>query len=362
MTADAYEQLAQRLDALPNGFPRTESGIELRILKKIYTEDEAEITTSLKLMPQPPDQIAEGLGRDSAGMAEKLEDMVVTGKIGGMGPKDARMYHILPWVVGVYEFQMPFMDKELAELFEEYIEEGKLFEEIGKFSPGFLYAIPIEQAIDAEQKIHPYENVREMMNKAKTFVTRDCICRKEQKLLGNECGKPQGNCISFSTNENAFEDDYHGRIVDREEAERIMKEAADAGMVHSTMNMDEETYHFCNCCPCCCGVLRGMRRFNKPGVLTRSNFYASINPDDCVQCGTCADERCPMEAISEGDDAYEVNRERCIGCGVCVPTCPSEAISLVRKPEDECVQAPANVVAWMMERSASTGKPLDSFL
>jgi hypothetical protein len=36
MSADVYERLAQKLDALPNGYPRTESGVELRILEKIF--------------------------------------------------------------------------------------------------------------------------------------------------------------------------------------------------------------------------------------------------------------------------------------------------------------------------------------
>jgi ferredoxin len=204
--------------------------------------------------------------------------------------------------------------------------------------------------------------VRELMDKAVSFITRDCICRKEQRLLGNDCGKPQGNCISFSSLEGAFDGDYHGRIVDRTEAEKIMKEAAEAGLVHSTMNMTDEVYHFCNCCPECCGLIRGTKRFNKPGVLAKSNFYASVDPDECVSCGTCADERCPMEAVSEGDDAYEVNRDRCIGCGVCVPTCPSEAIKLVRKSEEEHIKAPDNMIAWMMERSMSTGKSLERFM
>jgi hypothetical protein len=64
MIEDVYERLAQRLDALPNGFPRTETGVELRVLKKIFTEDEAEITCALKLMPERPEQIAERLGRN----------------------------------------------------------------------------------------------------------------------------------------------------------------------------------------------------------------------------------------------------------------------------------------------------------
>ena len=362
MSGDVYEQLAQRLDALPNGYPRTESGIELKILKKIYTEEEAEITCSLKLLLQTPEQIAEGLGRDPEGMADKLEDMVKRGEIIGVGPLENRAYQIVPFVFGIYEFQLPRMDKELAELMEEYIEDGRLFEEIGKHKPSIMHTVPIEQAIDAQLEIHPYENVREMMNKAKSFITRDCICRKEQKLLGNDCGKPQANCLSMSLKEGGFGIDYVGRVVDREEAERIMKEAADAGLVHATINITDDFYHVCNCCTCCCGMLRGTKQFNKPGVLAKSNYYAAIDPDECASCGTCADERCPMEAISESDDAYEVNRERCIGCGVCVPTCPSEAISLVRKPEEECIQAPANMVSWMMERSMETGKSLEPFM
>ncbi|MHA1534896.1 MAG: 4Fe-4S binding protein, partial [Promethearchaeota archaeon] len=34
------------------------------------------------------------------------------------------------------------------------------------------------------------------------------------------------------------------------------------------------------------------------------------------------------------DDISEVNKARCIGCGVCVPTCTSEAISLIKKDEE----------------------------
>ncbi|UCD57349.1 MAG: 4Fe-4S binding protein, partial [Candidatus Hydrogenedentota bacterium] len=208
----------------------------------------------------------------------------------------------------------------------------------------------------------PYESVRQLMDKAKAFATRNCICRKTQGLMENRCDKPTGNCISMSMDEHAFDIHYLARTVDREEAERIMKEAADAGLVHATRNMTDDTYHFCNCCACCCGLLLGVTRLNAPGMLAKSNYWASIDPDTCVACGTCADERCPMGAISEKEDAYEVDRDRCIGCGVCAPTCPSESISLVRKPADECIRAPANEVSWMMERSTDTGKALDKFM
>jgi hypothetical protein len=34
MPADLYKKLAQRLDAIPNGFPATEGGVELKILAR----------------------------------------------------------------------------------------------------------------------------------------------------------------------------------------------------------------------------------------------------------------------------------------------------------------------------------------
>ena len=48
--------------------------------------------------------------------------------------------------------------------------------------------------------------------------------------------------------------------------------------------------------------------------------------DDCISCGSCAND-CPVEAISVGDSKYEINAETCIDCGACVGSCPIEAIS-----------------------------------
>ncbi len=43
MSEDAYGLLADALDALPNRFPRTPSGVEIRLLKKVFTEEEARL-------------------------------------------------------------------------------------------------------------------------------------------------------------------------------------------------------------------------------------------------------------------------------------------------------------------------------
>ena len=59
---DVYKRLAKRLDQLPHGYPATESGVELKILRKIFTPDEAEMTLKLKYSPETADAIAERLG------------------------------------------------------------------------------------------------------------------------------------------------------------------------------------------------------------------------------------------------------------------------------------------------------------
>ncbi|SJZ40317.1 DUF362 domain-containing protein [Selenihalanaerobacter shriftii] len=47
--------------------------------------------------------------------------------------------------------------------------------------------------------------------------------------------------------------------------------------------------------------------------------------DECISCGVCEDE-CPVEAISEGDDKFDIDADECIDCGVCADACPVEAI------------------------------------
>ena len=47
--------------------------------------------------------------------------------------------------------------------------------------------------------------------------------------------------------------------------------------------------------------------------------------DECVSCGTCAEE-CPSEAISEGEDMYVIDQDKCTECGTCVEVCPTGAI------------------------------------
>ena len=64
------------------------------------------------------------------------------------------------------------------------------------------------------------------------------------------------------------------------------------------------------------------------GKLEESIMPAVVNKEECVNCGTCAEE-CPEEAITIGEDEIPViNTEKCNECGTCAENCPSEAISV----------------------------------
>ncbi len=63
-----------------------------------------------------------------------------------------------------------------------------------------------------------------------------------------------------------------------------------------------------------------------------------------------------MEAISLDDDHAVQDLDRCIGCGLCVTTCPTESLSLVRKPESEQPYVPKDFVETNIKLGQARGK------
>lgn len=55
------------------------------------------------------------------------------------------------------------------------------------------------------------------------------------------------------------------------------------------------------------------------------------------------------------DEKAVVNKDRCIGCGLCVTTCPSEAIELVLKPEEQLKTPPPTSMEQMMNMAVKRG-------
>lgn len=357
MSDPIYKKLAGVLDTLPNGFPESETGVELKILEMAFTPEEAAIFCDLKLSFETPEQIAERSGRSLEGLEDKLMAMWDRGLVFGVDFGTVKMFKMIPWVFGLYEFQLKRMTKEFAELCEKYapVFGPQFFEN----QPQLMQVVPIEEEISAEnaQVALPYEKVSGIIEKGKAFAVNDCICKKEKELLGQRCDKPMEVCLAIAPVPGIFENHpLGGRPITKEEAYEILRKSEEAGLVHMTSNFEHGHIYICNCCGCCCGVLRSINDMGiDAGRVVNAHYYAVINPSDCVGCGLCRDERCQVNAIEEKDDIFEIIKDKCIGCGVCISTCPSKAISLIRKDPEEIVTPPSSEMAWFKLRGGLRG-------
>jgi ferredoxin len=357
MTEEVYRRLAETLDAIPNGFPATESGVELRLLAKIFTPEEAALASVMSLTKEPADRIAARAGIDTRLARQTLKAMVRKGQI-LVGRQDRSLtFGLMPFVVGIYEEQLPRLDQEMAELFEAYFQEAHGF--IAKHVPPIHRVIPVEEAVPAGIEIYPYERATALLEGAKAWGVRDCICRIQQKLVGKGCDHPVENCLVFAPVEGIFASSETTREITKAEALEILREAEDAGLVHSPGNYQDGNHYICNCCTCCCGVLRSVAEFSIPSAVAHSDFVAVVDAGLCAGCGDCL-ERCQFGALALPGDICLVDAGSCVGCGLCVTACvcrdgTSQALYLERRPAGEIPPPPANFKDWMAQRARARG-------
>ncbi len=81
MGEEMYLKLAKVLDTLPNGFPTTESGVEIKLLKKIFRPEDIELFCDLRLSFETTQQISERTGRPLEGLEDHLIEMWQRGPI-----------------------------------------------------------------------------------------------------------------------------------------------------------------------------------------------------------------------------------------------------------------------------------------
>jgi electron transport complex protein RnfB len=354
-----YERLAAKLDELPNGFPRTGSGVELRILERIFSPEDATLALQLLPVPESAAAVARRLRRPVEELIPLLDGMVARGQIGSLKVKGEKKYVLMPFVLGIYEFQLPRMDAELAAMVEEYF--PAMVGVLGGHKPALARVVPVNARIDAHAEVLPYESMRNLLAGARSFRLMNCICRTEQATLGKPCSHPIETCMAFSPEEDAYDDtlaEGFGRSITREEALAVLELAEREGLVHCTYNTKRQQMFVCNCCSCCCGFLRGVTEFAAPHLLVRSDFVAAVDADSCTSCEECAHGRCPMNAIAASDGSFAVDRERCIGCGLCTVVCPTDAISLTRRPRAERSKPAPGLVSWAFSKSVHRHGPL----
>ena len=355
MSKDVYARLREQLDQYSIGFPATESGVEIQILRRLFTEEAAEMYLQLSLMMEAPADVAKRTGRDPDHVASLLEQMAENGLVFRVRKGDTVKYGAAPYVVGIYEYQVKTMDLELARLMEDYYNEAFAGESSRQTVP--MRTIPVNQAIDVTWPVVPYDDAREIIKAKDRLAVAKCICRVQQGLLGQACEKPVEVCIMAGSHADYYVEKGMGRWITQEEALEILDNCEKAGLVPQPFNA-QNPGGMCNCCGDCCGMLRMLNRHPKPVEIVIANYFAQVDPDLCVACEVCLD-RCQMNAITIGDnEVAQVNLDRCIGCGLCVSTCATEAMKLQAKPKEASREPPEKAQTTIMELAQKRGKSL----
>ncbi|MBU1399205.1 MAG: 4Fe-4S binding protein [Proteobacteria bacterium] len=355
-----YKKVAKVLDTLPNGFPATESGVEIKLLKKIFTPEQADLFCDMRLTFETVEEIAQRTGRPLEGLKEMLISMAKSGQLFRTKLGRTRYFKMLPWAFGIYEFQLGRLDREFAELNEEY---GPVFgKQFFSTAPPLMQVLAIEEQISEREEPLPYERVSSIIENGQSFLVNDCICKKERGLLDKPCDRPLQVCLAIAPIPGIFDNSPQGRVISKGEAYELLKKTEEEGLVHLSGNVQYGPIYICNCCKCCCGVLRAINEWGIPAAeVVNSHYCAEIDPDKCISCGLCLDERCQVGAIEEGEDAYRIIRDRCIGCGLCITTCPAEAVRLVHKGKEELVTPPLTEEAWFEERGRKRGVDFSTY-
>ena len=338
MEEPVYQELCQKMAKRGGRFPGMDIPEYYNLIKELFTPEEAAVFNAIPKGYHPANTIAANLDKTEQEISIILEQMAdkglcLAGEFGGTS-----FYGITP-LDNIFDFQ--FMrgsntewDKKLAKLIDAF----KKAVDKAKGPPILKYpatrVIPIDRKIKVGNTVHTYQQVATYIEKYDPLAVSTCYCRQEAKLLDENdiCKKPFETCMTFGMAAQFIIDRGIGRKISKEEAEGILKQSEEAGLVHTSMNRQEIDF-LCNCCRCHCVILDTALSQPKPGLSLNSGFYPTWDPELCEACETCI-ENCPTSALVMGNENIPiVNLDLCIGCGVCATGCPEEAIDLVEREE-----------------------------
>jgi NAD-dependent dihydropyrimidine dehydrogenase PreA subunit/DNA-binding transcriptional ArsR family regulator len=337
-----YKELTKKMKFEKSKFVPT-------LLQKIANVEQAKVMYEL---PNTPEEIAKKLKLDKATVEKHLQYLFERGVV----TSGKKGWNLVTNPVLLKDFIATAPDKywddetiDLArdmslEEPREQAERIRRGEEKLPLRLGFR-VLPKWRSIKDIPGVLPIEDVREIFRNTSPIMVKKCPCRSVHRERACQGGVPIEACVSTGqSSRRSMQRGTKGRELTYDELIAFFDEVDKYPVVSLTGNSNRMPMAVCSCCPDCCGVFI-RNSYVKPVLgqyaFAKSRFVVEDNPEECTACGICTDNRCPVGAITMkdfpklGGKRSYTEVEECIGCGLCVLTCPNEArkMKLVRPPE-----------------------------
>ena len=359
MSDKIYRTLQKHLNSLPVGYPRTITGVEIKLLKRMFDPLHAEIALSLSFRPEKVLMIYQMLSPDlksrvgdPEGLETTLMEMASRGSI--MFCEPDQTFALVPFIVGMYEFQLNKLSNEFLDETVSFGYQGFGLEYLTTYKPQSR-VIPLDIRIDSTQKVSTYDEYRSLIRASEgRIAVLPCICRTAADARGNPCRHSDERelCLALRDYADMAVREGIGRSLTVDEALALAERNQEAGLVLQSTN-DQNPQFICACCDDCCGLLGMIKASPAPADHIASAYRITVVQESCVACGLCV-KKCPMDALSLKDLVLLIDDRRCIGCGVCTGACPKEALVLKKKPDAPVPPETMEDLHNILERNRST--------
>jgi len=249
---DIYEDLRQKLDGMSKGFPKSKGGAEYRALKALFTPEDAEYAVALTAEFETPVQVAARMGQDVKTVAAKLQDMSKRGIIYRVRKGKETKYRLMPWVLGIWEYQVNKggLNKDLLAEIRQYMVDG-FGNAIWSGKTPLFRSLPVNTEIVSDSKVLPYDDVMKILDKKERFAVTLCLCRQMTITRGRQCkhaNHPLETCLAVDDWGDFLVENGDARYITREEAKALLRLNEKEGLVIMTSNSSESIDFICSCC------------------------------------------------------------------------------------------------------------------